>query len=99
LSKEARLRSLQKKLFRIADRLRELRSEEALMTEELSFHRHLHDDARRDAAVTGHPLDREDETETRADVVRFERELERLRVERERLLAKRSRLLERLDDV
>ena len=63
---------------------------------ELEVHRHLDDDARRDAAVSGNPIDREDARDTAADVARFSHLIVHLREERQRLEAKRDRLLARL---
>ena len=64
---------LQRRLFRLNERLERLAEEERLAAAELEVHRHLDDDARRDAAVSGNPIDREDARDTAADVARFER--------------------------
>jgi len=69
---------------------------ERLAEEELIFHQHLDDDAKRDAAVSGNPMDRADARETSADVARFEEHIESLRAQRAQLEAKRDRLLDRL---
>jgi len=90
-------RRLQKRLFRLTDEIVRIGEEERLTAEELRIHRHLDDDARRDAVVAGTPLAREDARETAADVTRFQRALESLRRRRDRVEAKRERLLRRLD--
>ena len=64
---------LQRRLFRLNERLERLAEEERLAVAELEVHRHLDDDARRDAAVSGNPIDREDARDTAADVARFAR--------------------------
>jgi hypothetical protein len=87
---------LERKLFRIADRLEALRESERLVVEELTFHRHLDDDAKRDAAVSESPLDRADARETDSDVRRFEAHLAQLRAQQERLENRRKQLLARL---
>ncbi|HEX9853900.1 MAG TPA: hypothetical protein VGC47_01115 [Acidimicrobiia bacterium] len=89
---------LERKLLRIVDRQAALRESERLVAEELSIHRHLDDDARRDAAVSESPLDRADARETAADVRRFEDHLARLQAEQQRLEARRRKLVARLRD-
>lgn len=88
---------IENKLFRLNDEIAALRRDEELAREELTFHRHLNDDAARDAAVTGSPIDRADARETASDVARFERHIEKLRRSRERLEAQRDKLLRKLD--
>lgn len=87
---------LHNKLFRIADRLEELASEERAVREELDMHRSINDDAQSDAAV-GNYIDREEAGLTRQDVHRFERSLASLRRRRAKLEADRRRLLEKLE--
>jgi hypothetical protein len=87
---------LHRRLFRLNERLARLAGEERRATAELEVHRHLDDDARRDAAVSGSPMDREDARDTAADVARFERLVADLQKRRRRLEAKRDRLLARL---
>jgi hypothetical protein len=84
------------RLFRLSERLERLAEEERLAAAELEVHRHLDDDARRDAAVSGNPIDREDARDTAADVARFERLVAGAQEKRRRLEAKRDRLLARL---
>jgi hypothetical protein len=90
------MRRAEKQLFTIADRLAAIEREVHLAREELIYHQHLDDDARRDAAVSGNPIDRADARETSSDVARFERLIARLESEKQRLLERRSRLLEKL---
>ena len=90
------MRRTEKRLFTIADRLAAIEREVHLAREELIYHQHLDDDARRDAAGSGNPIDRADARETSSDVARFERLIERLESEKARLLERRSRLLEKL---
>jgi len=87
---------LHRRLFRLNERLGRLAEDERLAAAELEVHRHLDDDARRDAAVSGNPIDREDARDTAADVARFRRLLADLGEKRRRLEAKRDRLLARL---
>ncbi len=90
------MKRIERKLFQIGDEIRALQEAERLAQEELIYHQHLNDDAQRDAAVSGSPIDRADARETASDVDRFERHLGKLRAQRERLEAKRQRLLDRL---
>ncbi len=90
------MRRIERRLFQLNDEIASLRRDEELAIEELTFHRHLHDDASRDAAVSDSPLDRADARETAGDVARFERHIEKLRRSRLRLEAKREQLLRRL---
>ena len=87
---------LQNRLFRLNERLERLAEEERLAVAELEVHRHLDDDARRDAAVSGNPIDREDARDTAADVARFAGLVAGAQEKRRRLEAKRDRLLARL---
>jgi len=89
-------RRLQKRLFRLTDEIIRIGEEERLTAEELRIHRHLDDDAQRDAIVSEVPLAREDARETAGDVARFRRALLSLQVRRRRLEARRERLLRRL---
>lgn len=87
---------IEERIFRLNDEIEDLRREEALIIEELQFHRHIDDDAQRDAAVTGLPADRSFAQSSAADVARFERALEDLRRRRAVLEQKRDRLVRRL---
>jgi hypothetical protein len=88
---------LHQRLFRLNERIARLADEERQAAAELEVHRHLDDDARRDAAVSESPIDREGARDTAADVARFERLLAGLQRQRGRLEAKRDRLLSRLE--
>ena len=90
------MRMIERRLLRLNDRLAELREEETLVAGELEMHRHLHDDAARDAAVYDVPVERLNERDTSLDVTRFERALVRIRTQIEQVEAKRRRLLIRL---
>ena len=87
---------LESRIFKLNDAIAAIMREEQLVAEELSFHRHLNDDAQRDAAVSGHPFDRADARETEGDVARFESSLRVLAARREKLEQKRDRLLARM---
>ena len=86
----------EKRIFKINDEIARVFEELRLAREEVWFHRNLHDDARRDAAVSDSPIDREDARETGADVERFERLIETLSGRIADLEEKRERLLGKL---
>ncbi len=87
---------IEQRLFRLNDEIAALRRDEERVAEELNVHRHLDDDARRDAAVSNSPIDRADARDTAADVARFESALAALQRQREKLEAKREKLLAKL---
>lgn len=87
-----------KRLLRLADELAALTEEERIAREELAFHRHLHDDAVRDAAVTEHPIDRKDARLTLGDVVRMQAHIRRIEQRRVEIQAERQRILDQLED-
>ena len=87
------------RIFLVNEQLAELVREEERVFEELQFHRHLHDDAQRDALVSDHPEDRALARQTAADVARFERAVEDVRIRKEKLEEKRRRLFDRLRDL
>ncbi|MDF1594473.1 MAG: hypothetical protein P1T08_00055 [Acidimicrobiia bacterium] len=89
----------ERRIFQMNERLAELEREEAQVFEELQFHRHLNDDAQRDAAVSDHPEDRAGARQTAADVARFERAVAEVQARRLRLEEKRGKLLDRLRDL
>lgn len=93
------MRGIEKKLLRLNGRIAELQREERLVEEELAFHRHIDDDAQRDAAVSGMPADVSEARATAADVARFERALRNLRRRRAELEERREGLLGRLGDL
>jgi hypothetical protein len=92
------MRRDERRLFRLNDELQRLRRDLELTAGELEMHRHLDEDARRDAAVSGSPLDRADAHQTSRDVHRVGAALEALRVRIARLEEQRRRLLSKLDD-
>ncbi len=87
---------LETKLFEINDALEALAEEERLVEAELTHHRHIHDDALRDAAVSGWQSDRMEAASTGADVARFERRLREIARKREKLQGRQRRLMDRL---
>jgi len=87
------------RLFKINDAIEALRREEELVAEELRYHRHIDDDAQRDAAVSDDWQDRSFAKDTSSDVARFERALTDVRSRREQLERKRDKLLSRLGDL
>ena len=88
---------LERRLLTITDQLNDLEEEQRLLQEELAYHRSLADDAARDAAVFGDPIERENAAMTSADVRRFEKRLERITARREKLHATRTRLMGKLE--
>ena len=90
---------IEAKLFKINDDIEALQSEEALVAEELRYHRHIDDDAQRDAAVSDDWQDRSFARDTNADVQRFEKAVADVQSRRERLERKRDKLLSRLGDL
>ena len=93
----AMVEKLARKLFRINDRIQSLVAERDQVREELEFHRHIDDDARRDAEVSGARSDRLEAGATSADVRRFERRLRDIERDLEKLERKRDALLGNLD--
>ncbi len=90
-------KSVGRKLFRIGDEIAALDEAIRLAREELIFHDHLNDDAQRDAAVSGSPLDRADARETAGDVRRMQDHIASLEEDREKLDRRRVKLLRRLE--
>lgn len=86
----------EERLFRINDEITALRRDEHLAFEELIMLGHLDDDAQRDAAISGSPLEAADASETAGDVARMERHVLALRAARQRLEQKRGAMLETL---
>ena len=87
---------LEKRIFALNDEIERLGAELRQAEAELDVHRHLADDAARDAAVSDSPIDREDLRDTTADVARFERLADHLRSQIDGVNSKRDRLLDRL---
>jgi len=92
------MKRVERRLLRLGDELERLAEEERLAVGELEMHRHLDDDARRDAAVSDSPVDRADAYQSGKEVARFERVLERIRRRRTKLEVKRQRLTGLLGD-
>lgn len=90
------MRRIERRLFEINDEISALRQAEELAVQELGFHKHLHDDASRDAVVSNSPIDRSDARETAHDVARFERHITQLRARRAKLEQRRTKLLAKL---
>ena len=88
---------IHRRLFRLNDKIEYINRELRLVNAELSNHRSIDEDARRDAAV-GNYLDREEAGSTAGDVRRFEKTAFYLRVRRAKLVKTRDRLLGRLPD-
>lgn len=86
----------ERKLFALNDQIILLDEEIARVADELSYHRSLADDAARDAAVSGEPIEQENATMTSRDVAQFERRRQRLMSKREKLESQRQRLLDKL---
>lgn len=87
---------LEKRIFGLNDEISRFEGELDQARAELDVHRHLADDATRDAVVSDSPIDREDARETTADVARFERLVDHLLDKLGELTAKRDRLLDKL---
>ena len=87
---------LEKRIFGLNDEISRFEGDLDQARAELDVHRHLADDATRDAAVSDSPFDREDARETTADVARFERLVDHLLDKIGELTAKRDRLLDKL---
>lgn len=81
--------------MRLNDQLQALDAEEHLVREELSYHRHINDDAQRDAAI-GNADDRAFAKDSARDVDRFEKALTEIAERRAKIEAKRISLLAKL---
>ena len=90
------MRGIEKKLFRVNDDIARLRREVELAEGELNMHRHLADDAERDAAVY-EGIDRAESRAASKDVAALKRALDRGRRDLERAEVRRLDLLQRLD--
>jgi hypothetical protein len=89
---------LERRLFRLNDELRRLRREQELVEGELGMHRHLADDATRDAVVSEHPVDQGEARASARDVARLQAALDDVRRKIDRVQAHREDLLARLRD-
>ncbi len=85
---------IERRIVRINDQLIELDAEEQRIAEELSYHRHINDDAVRDAVLD--PGERGFARSTSADVARFERALEDIIRRKQKLIDRRQVLFDRL---
>ena len=83
----------EERIFRINDEIAALRRDEYLAFEEQIMLSHLDDDAQRDAAASGSPLDAAEARETAGDVARMQRHVADLLAARERLEHKRDQML------
>jgi len=90
------MRRLERRLFRLNDEIARLRREVELVEGELNMHRHLADDAARDAVVY-EGMERAQSRAANKDVAALERALVRGRSDLERAEAQRQELLRRLD--
>jgi hypothetical protein len=88
----------ERRLLRLNDEIQRLRREEELAEGELGFHRHLLNDATRDAVVSELPVERAEARDAAKDVARLQAALLDVRRRIERLEGKRNRLLEHLQD-
>ena len=86
----------EERLFRINDEIAALRSDEYHAYEELIMLGHLDDDAQRDVAAYGTPMDAADARVTSGDVARMQRHVAELQSARERLEHKRDEMLAKL---
>jgi chromosome segregation ATPase len=86
----------ERRLKRVSDEIRRLRREQELVEGELGMHRHLADDAMRDAIVTGESIERAEARDASKSVTRLQAALESVRRELGRLEEERDRLLDKL---
>jgi hypothetical protein len=90
------MRLIERRLLRLNTEIGRVRRELGLVEGELGMHRHLADDATRDAAVTDAPVERAEAREAAKDVARMQTVLEAVRRQLSGLEAKRDGLLDRL---
>jgi hypothetical protein len=90
------MRLIERRLLRLNTEIARMRRELELVEGELGMHRHLADDAIRDAAVTNAPAERAEAREAAKDVSRMEAAMEDSRRQLSRLELKRDDLLDRL---
>lgn len=90
------MKRVERRLLKVMDELAALDREAGLLQGELEMHRSLHDDAARDAAVHGSPIERENAYEAEKDVRNFEQALASLTARRAALESRRDRLMLRL---
>lgn len=92
---EPSLKRVHRRLFRLNEKIADLKREAEQVAAELEYHRSINDDAQEDAAI-GNYIDREEAGLTAADVRRFEKTLAALEEKRAKLVEKRDRLLHSL---
>lgn len=92
-----RVSRTERKLLGIVDRLARLRKERGEVAAELEYHRHIHDDAVRDAVLVEDGFDKMEAGATGADVRRFSRRLEEIDRSIAELEERRIALLQRLE--
>ncbi len=90
------MRFVERRLLKLNDEIQRLRRERELAEGELGFHRHLSDDATRDAVVSDLPAERAEARDAAKDVARLQAAVEDVRRKIARLEAKRERLLGQL---
>ncbi len=90
------MRRTERRLFRLNGELQRLRRNLEQTAGELEMHRHLDDDARRDAAVSGSPVDRAEAQQTARDVRRIDAAAAGLRCRIAELEDERDRLPSKL---
>ncbi|MPZ54516.1 MAG: hypothetical protein GEU79_17615 [Acidimicrobiia bacterium] len=90
------MKMIERRIFRLQDKIERLREEATLVAAELDRHRLIDEDAQRDAAF-GNYIDAEEAQLTSADVQRFDRSLRTINDRITRLDQQRSKLIERLD--
>lgn len=88
---------IENRLFKVADEVAALVAERNSVTEELEYHRHIADDAQRDAVVSGASLDEREAGAAAKDVERFERRLREIEGRLGKLDERRRALLAKLD--
>ncbi len=88
----------ERRLRRLTDEIARLRREQELVEGELGMHRHLADDAVRDAAVFGDPAERAEARQASKEVARMKRVLSDVRERLPKLQAERDRLLDELSE-
>ncbi len=92
------MRRIERRLMRLNDEVARLRRRIELTDGELNMHRHLADDAIRDAAVTAGPIERAEARDANKDVARLEGAAAAARRDLARAEAKRKGLLDRLGE-
>ena len=90
------MRRVERQLFRLNETIERLRRQIELVEGELNMHRHLADDAARDAAVY-EGIERAESRAAQRDVAALDRALARTRTELARAEDRRTELLRRLD--